>query len=111
MRRNFELYLRVSREMEPIGRTPRVVEDARGRSALEAFAAKESEGRDVPCREAAVLEDVLRAKCYLNLLIEMWAEGVAEWLFLVDEFKQDFPWLPAWVWAAVERRARRIRGP
>ena len=108
MRRNFELYLRVSREMEPIGEWPQVAESDEGCSALEAFAVKDSEGRDAPCREADTLRDVLRAKGYLNLLIKMWAEGVAEMLFLTVEFRRDYPWLPAWVWAAVERQARRI---
>lgn len=94
--------------MQPcIGPEPIVVEDPGGVSALEAFDAKDSRGKDMPCREGDLLRRVLRAKGSLNLQIKQWAEGVSEGLFLIDEFVDDFPWLPDWVWNAVFNQAKK----
>ena len=92
-----------------MGEQPFVEEHEKGYSAIEAFAFKDSHGKNVPCREPDLLKDVLRAKGYLNLTIKMWAEGVAGLLFMPREFQVDYPWLPDWVWKAVVQQAIKIR--
>lgn len=95
--------------MGVMGEQPYVLEHPQGYSAVEAFAFKDSHGKNVPCREPDLLRDVLGAKGYLNMTIKMWAEGVAELLFVPREFQIDYPWLPDWVWNAVTQQAIKIR--
>ena len=110
VRHNFELYLLVYERMQVMGVEQEVIEEHKdGYSAIEAFAFKDSHGKNVPCKEPDLLKDVLCAKGYLNLHIKMWAEGVAEYLFLIEEFQSDYPWLPDWVWEAVKRQSIKIR--
>jgi len=107
-RNNFEFYLCVSRNMQLIGDKPQIIEDINGYSAIEAFNMKDSRGTDVPCREIEILTNVLWAKNFINLQIKMWAEGIADFLFIIDEFKRDFSWFPNWVWIAVEQQSVKI---
>jgi len=109
VRRNFNLYVLVNSRMRVMGELPFVYEHKDGYSAIEAFAFKDSDGKNVPCRESDLLRNVLLAKGYLNLHIKMWAEGIAEYLFFIEEFQVDYPWLPDWVWKAVKRQSIKIR--
>jgi hypothetical protein len=108
VRANFGFYRQISERFGMHGiAPPPVISDEQGYSALESFAQLETVGQKVPCREPQLLQQVLRAKAYLNLQINMWAEGIKEKTFFMWEFKADFPWFKEWVWKAVENQANK----
>ena len=115
VRDNFDLYQRCFETFWTGGTTrpalPEVpVDDPREpSSALEAFAALDSCGERLPCFEPDLLAEVMAGKGDLNLNIRMWAEGVRNGLFTIDEFSHDLTWLPKWVWKAVENQARKTK--
>ena len=87
---------------------PKVVYSEKGLSGNKAFTKADSTGVLVPCREPHTLACLLLAKADLNLHVKIWAEGVAEELFLMREFQVDFDFLPAWVWKAVLNQSEKI---
>jgi len=80
-----------------------------GVGALEAFAAMDAKGISLPCREPDALAECLQGKARLNMHIKMWAEDVARWQLFSRELREWHPYLPAWVFTAVERQAQKIR--
>lgn len=108
MIRNYKFYKRVSEELDMILEPSIQIEfDPNGLKPLEAFTEWECRGNKVPCKNVDLLNKVLQAKAYINLLIKMWAEGIAERLFWIEEFQNDFPWFPDWVWKAVTNQAKK----
>jgi hypothetical protein len=72
-----------------------------------AFAQFEDRGETTTPKHPRVLRAVLRGKAQLNLQIKEWAQGWFDcggrWWF-DNELKPEFPWMPEWVWEAVERQ-------
>ena len=107
-KKNFEFYEEVYERLEPVGvDDPPVFPDENGLPAVAVFALIERLGLHAYCREPERLRRVLRAKACLNLSIRMWAEGIADGLFVQREFEEDpkLSWLPEWVWKALRRQS------
>jgi len=107
-KRDFAAYLRWYRRNPSFyPRDYPLVERDRAISTLTAFVAFEGQGKVIPCRHPRVLRAVLRGKGRLNFQIKEWAQG---WFdcggryAFENEIKVAFPWLPEWVWAAVEEQ-------
>lgn len=115
LRRDFAAYLHWYEAIGGEGVEPGPIE--RGTSpALEAFAAKESRGVYLPTSQPRLLRAALIGKSSLNLHICLWASRIKDGLRAggifaptaleeLREIRQEFPWLPAWVWRAVWRQA------
>lgn len=92
-----------------------------GRSAKECFFKIEAEGKNLPCKEPELLNQLLLCKASLNFYIKQWAEGRADGTLPLVEFcgdGQTIEWidgepiyynsiveqfdLPLWVIKAVE---------
>lgn len=111
-RRDFEFYLHFANRVpvfDPGGdvfaRSSTLHQDASAPSALECFVANESTG-SVPtaCASPREYTEAIRGKRLVNFHIKMWAKGIAEELFVVSEFQQDFPDAPPWVWDALRQQ-------
>lgn len=97
-RRDFSTYYAWAHR-DPFRRPP-------SEEALPSFAVHESTGKHVPSGDPDTLAVVMQGKANLNLHIKMWAEGVSERLFAIGDIKEDFEWLPSWVWRAVQGQVK-----
>ena len=104
---SFDTYIQCSKIFKFSGsyHGHQVLWDEGGVSALKAFNALDSMGFDAPCNQPYLLMKALDGKAALNLTIRLWASGIKDGLFLLEEFRQDYPWLPNWVWNAVANQA------
>lgn len=86
-----------------------VVPDPSGHSALECWMAKDTHGKDLPCREPEVLLKAFRGKKSVNLQVKLWAEDVADGLMLRQPELAEYTtsW-PEWVFRATMEQAGRI---
>jgi hypothetical protein len=70
------------------------------------FDQRDTHGKAGGTRHPRLARAALRGKRKLNLQIREWAAGYENvggplWM---AEARADFPWLPSWVWKAVERQ-------
>ena len=107
VRRAFDFALLCAEKFDGLYGDPPVWSDDAGCTALEAWDSRESKGKDISCREPTLLRTAYLGKSTLDLHVAMWAAGYAEGTAIMPELQADLPWLPAWVWRAVRRRARR----
>lgn len=59
--------------------------------------------------EPELLSMAILGKRLLNWQIKEWVAGVAEWTIFIDDLKEEFNYLPDWVWVAVHNAAWRKR--
>lgn len=73
-----------------------------------AFVQLESRGACNPPRHPRVLAAVLEGKKLLNFQIKQWAEGAADPCCTIPtELREGYPWLPDWVWKALNAAVLR----
>lgn len=78
---------------------------------LRCFVAMENGTKEVSPKQPRLLKAVLEGKKKLNWQINEWAAGRADGTltaFCVQELKDAFPWLPNWVWEALENMRWKI---
>lgn len=78
---------------------------------VEAFVRAENGERGLRPRHPRAWRAAVEGKRLLNWQIKQWAESAAELgAAELDDVREAFAWLPAWVWTAVEqaRKARRV---
>lgn len=107
IQQSFNIYIKSSKIFKFSGsyHGNQVLWDENGVDAVKAFNALDSMGFDAPCNQPYLLMKALDGKAALNLIIRQWAAGIKDGLFLLKEFQDDYPWLPQWVWDAVENQA------
>ncbi len=79
--------------------------DPEGVSALECWYSADTHGKKLPCREAGLLQKVLRGKKSWNLQVKLWAEDIADGLLRQPELVDYCHDKPAWIFEAVMAQA------
>lgn len=90
---------------EDTNRLPRIPLDPSGHSALECFHARETFGRDLPCREPDLLSCALNGKERHGVTAQMLAEDYIDRLITAKELRENYP---GWVAREVFAQARKI---
>lgn len=72
-------------------------------SAIQAFIIRESTGKldPIPCDDPDLFRRAVVGKSQLVFQIEQWADGINDGLFDIAEFKEEYSWLPDWVWVSL----------
>ena len=103
------VYLKCAKRLHSIGSNVTI---PKGHHSLyESFAAFDDNGKIVPCRNQKAVNMALCGKASLGAQIVEWAgclrdiPSPAYWFGHIAELREDFPWLPEWVWKAVISRA------
>jgi hypothetical protein len=78
-----------------------------GKSAKVAWCMYDSTGQMPSCREPETVVAVQEAKAATNFQIKQWVEGLVSRLFTAQEFYDDFPDAPEWVWTSLKKAALR----
>ena len=105
--RDLAVYLRWRRAWsEGFLAGPKITFARRKVDTLGAFEAMESRGQPVQgVRHPRLLAAALEGKRLLNWQIKEWADGMRHGVVVFAEIRQEFAYLPAWVWQAVLRQA------
>lgn len=77
-------------------------------SAEKAFSKFDSEGKIIGSTHPKMVQWALEGKKLLNFHIKMWAEGLSE--VPMFELKEDYYYMPDWVWKAVIRQSYSLGG-
>ena len=86
------------------------ISDENGKTAKEVFYSIDSQGKNIPCKEPELLNELLLCKGGVNFQIKLWAEGRADGTLPSIEFEEimtEFS-CPDWVWDAVERQKEKL---
>ena len=86
------------------------VPDEKGFSAKECLFSIDSNGRNIPCFEPELLNELLLCKASVNFNIKLWADGVKRGTLLsmdLLEIQQDYN-CPIWVIEAVINQSKKL---
>lgn len=78
--------------------------DAEGYSALECFYAKETYGKDLPCREPVLLTRALNGKSWHGVTVKNCAEDFVGRVFFTSDLKN----YPTWIQKEILSLAKKI---
>lgn len=86
------------------------ISDKNGKSAKEVFYNIDSRGKNIPCFEPELLNQLLLCKGSINFNIKLWADGVWRGLFFpldIEEIITEYS-CPDWVRDAIKKQCEKI---
>jgi hypothetical protein len=86
------------------------IPDENGKTAKETFFYIDSSGKNLPCREPDLLNQLLLCKASVNFMIKQWADGVWQNIWFPSDIQEvmECYHCPEWVKIAIENQYQKL---